>query len=83
MARTRKRPDTTNPAFARVTKKRKAFVTNDKGAVFSTGFYNEQPKQNAAYPTTEDESTTSSEQQIHGTSLTCIIDTGLYEPAQK
>ena len=76
VARTRKRPGTTDPAVARVTKKLKAFVTNDKGAVFSTVFYNDQPKRNTAYPTNSDENTTSSEQRIHGTILTCILDTG-------
>ena len=76
VARTRKRPSTTTPVAAGVAKKRKAFVTNDKGAVISTDFYNERPKQKTVYPKTADERKTSSEQQIHGTNLTCILDTG-------
>ena len=56
VARTRKRPCTTTQVVARVAKKRKAFVTNDKGAVISTGFYNERPKQKTVCPKTADES---------------------------
>ena len=54
----------------------KAFVTNDKGAIISTDFYHERPRQKTVYLWTSDERKTSSEQQIHGTNLTCILDTG-------
>ena len=61
---------------ARVAKKRKTFVNHDKGTIISTDFYNERSRPYTVYPNTAGEVKTSSEQQIHGANLTCILDTG-------
>ena len=76
VAGTRKRLCPTTTMVARVTKKRKAFVKHDKGTIISTGFYNERSRPDTVYPKTAGEGKTSSEQQIHGANLTCILDTG-------
>ena len=75
VARMRKRPLTTTPVESDVAKKRKTFVTNDKGAVIATEFQNEMPRLKPVYPKTGNAGQTSSEQQIYGTNLTCIFDT--------
>ena len=75
LARTRKRPRTTSQVDA-LGRKRKTFVTDDKGAVVLTGFQNEILPPKAVYPKTTDASHASSEQHIHGSNLTCILDTG-------
>ena len=56
VARMRKRPLTTTPVEDNFSKKRKTFVTNDKGAVIATGFQNGIPRQNTVYPKTADAS---------------------------
>ena len=76
VAGTRKRLCPTTTMVARVAKKRKTFVNHDKGTIISTDSYNERSIPDTAYPKTAGEVKTSSEQQIHGANLTCILDTG-------
>ena len=76
VAGTRKRLCPTTTIVTRVTKKRKAFVKHDKSTIISTDFYNERSRPDTVYPKTAGEVKTSSEQQIHGANLTCILDTG-------
>ena len=61
---------------ARVAKKQKTSVNHDRGTFISTDSSNERSRSDTVYPKTADEVKTSSEQQIHGANLTCILDTG-------
>ena len=76
VARMHKLPLTTTPVEANAAKKRKTFVTNDKGTVIASGLQNEISRQKPVHPKTANASQNSSEKQIHGANLTCTLDTG-------